>query len=57
VDAVLDLVRQECKSRKEFVPLAGLAVLGEPPLTADQIEVRVGGATVFVMNVDQLHRF
>jgi uncharacterized protein YaaQ len=50
-------VRQECKSRKEFVPLAGLAVLGEPPLTADQVEVRVGGATVFVMNVDQLHRF
>jgi uncharacterized protein YaaQ len=57
VDTVLDLVRQECKSRKELVPLAGLPALGEPPSGAEQIEVKVGGATVFVLEVEQLQRF
>jgi uncharacterized protein YaaQ len=46
------MVRQECRSRKELVPVQNLPVIGELGATASEpLEVRVGGATVFVMDV------
>ena len=57
VEAVIDLTRQECRARKEFVPVQNLPVLGEIGAASEPLEVRVGGATVFVLGVDQFARF
>jgi uncharacterized protein YaaQ len=57
VDAVIDLARQECRARKEFVPVQNLPVLGEIGSASEPLEVRVGGATVFVMDVSRFERF
>jgi uncharacterized protein YaaQ len=57
VDSVIDLARQECRARKEFVPVQNLPVLGEIGSSSEPLEVRVGGATVFVMEVERFDRF
>ncbi len=55
VDLVIDLARSECRARKELVPVQSLPVLGEvTPM--EPVEVRVGGATVFVLTVDRHER-
>jgi len=51
VDIVMELTRRECRARKELVPTQGLPVFGEVSIGAAPIEVQVGGATVFVMDV------
>jgi uncharacterized protein YaaQ len=57
VDSVVDMTRQECRARKEFVPVQNLPVLGEIGAASEPLEVRVGGATVFVLDVDRFERF
>ncbi|HXH21061.1 MAG TPA: cyclic-di-AMP receptor [Dehalococcoidia bacterium] len=57
VETVIDLARQECRARKEFVPVQNLPVLGEIGSASEPLEVRVGGATVFVLDVDRFDRF
>ncbi len=58
VDAVLELARRECRSRSEIMPAAALPIFEEMPLAtlARPLEVRVGGATVFVMPVEHFER-
>jgi uncharacterized protein YaaQ len=57
VDVVLELTRRECASRKELVPTQGLPIFGEVSIGAAPIEVQVGGATVFVMDVGRYEHF
>jgi uncharacterized protein YaaQ len=57
VDAVIEFARQECRARKELVPVQNLPVLGEIGSASEPLEVRVGGATVFVMEVARFERF
>jgi uncharacterized protein YaaQ len=57
VDEVIDMARQECRARKELVPVQSLPVLGEIGAASEPLEVRVGGATVFVLDVDRFERF
>ncbi len=54
---MIELARQECRARKEFVPVQNLPVLGEIGSTNEPLEVRVGGATVFVLDVARYERF
>ena len=56
VDVVLELTRRECRSRTELVPTQGLPVFGEVPIGTMPLEVQVGGATVFVMEVARFVR-
>jgi hypothetical protein len=51
VDNVIDMTRQECRARREMVPVQNLPVLGEIGASSQPVEVRVGGATVFVVDV------
>ncbi len=53
---VIDLTRQECRARKEFVPIQSLPALGEAA-TVEPVEVRIGGATLFVLDVARHERF
>jgi uncharacterized protein YaaQ len=57
VDIVLELTRRECQTRKELIPTQGLPVFGEVSMGAAPLEVQVGGATVFVMDVARFEHF
>ncbi len=56
VDALLAIVRAECRARTEYVPLQAVPFFGEGVVMADPVEVRVGGAVIFVLNVERFEK-
>lgn len=56
VDAVLDIVNEICPARTELVPVQTLPFIGDSAFTTEPIEVRAGGAIVFVLNVERFQR-
>ena len=56
VDDVLAMVRTECRARTEFVPAQTLPFFGEGSAVAEPVEVRAGGAIVFVVNVERFEK-
>ncbi len=57
VQSVLDLISENCHTRKQFVnPLPPIMEPGELYMPSP-IEVQVGGATVFVLDVERFERF
>jgi uncharacterized protein YaaQ len=56
VDQVVSLVRSECRARTELVPVQTLPFFGEGTALAEPVEVRVGGAIVFVLNVERFEK-
>lgn len=57
VDEVLSIIRENCHTRTQHVnPLPPVMEPGEMYLPTP-IEVEVGGATVFVINVDRFERY
>lgn len=56
VDRVLDIIRERCRSRTEQVsPLPPVVEPGEVYMPYP-MEVEVGGATIFVINVDRFEK-
>lgn len=55
VDAVMAIIRSECRARTEVVPLQSIPFPGNvyPP---EPVEVRVGGAIVFVIPVERFEK-
>ena len=53
--AVMEIIEQVCKSRKQMTtaPTAMGSMGGMPGASSYPVEVTVGGATVFVLSVDQ----
>lgn len=57
VPEVLELIRENCHTRRQFVnPLPPVMEPGEMYMPTP-VDVQVGGATVFVMDVVQFERF
>ena len=57
VPHVMELIKENCQTRRQFVnPLPPVAEPGEMYVPAP-VEVQVGGATVFVLNVVQFEQF
>ncbi len=57
VEAILALIHENCHTREEFVnPLPPVMEPGEMYLPTP-VEVQVGGAIVFVLNVERSERF
>ncbi len=57
VDAILETIRHNCRARKQLVsPLPPVAEAGELYIPSP-VEVQIGGATVFVINVDRSVKF
>src|SRR5581483_2605080 len=56
VEEVLGLVRRLCPARSELLTLGALPLAGEVPFVTEPVEVRVGGAVVFVLNVERFER-
>jgi uncharacterized protein YaaQ len=59
VETVLELARRECQARTELIPTQGLPLYTEVtyPAVMTPLEVRVGGAAVFVLPVERFERF
>lgn len=51
VDEAIDLITKFSKSRREFIPSSIVSEFGM--ITAAPIEVNVGGATLFVVDVEK----
>lgn len=56
VDQIVAMVRMECYARAEYVPVQTLPFFGEGSVVQEPIEVRVGGAIVFVLNVERFEK-
>jgi uncharacterized protein YaaQ len=57
LDDVLGIVKKTCHTRTQYInPLPPILEPGEM-FVPSPVEVEVGGAAVFVLNVDQFHRF
>ncbi|KXG74164.1 cyclic-di-AMP receptor [Thermotalea metallivorans] len=56
VDAVIEIIRNTCESRKEIAPAPTPMMGGTGVFMTYPIEVQVGGATVFVLDVDRFEK-
>lgn len=54
VQTVIDLIRERCHSRKEMIPTATEVSYGYYPTMP--VEVTVGGATIFVVDIERFER-
>ena len=54
VQAVIDIIREHCHSRKQMIPTTTEMRYGYYP--SMPVEVVVGGATIFVMNVERFEK-
>ncbi|NLW15527.1 MAG: transcriptional regulator [Erysipelothrix sp.] len=54
VDRCLEILERECEKRTEVVPSSASYDMGR--FASFPIEVQVGGATVFVIDVEQFHK-
>jgi len=57
VPKVMGILEEQCKSRQELVSELWLAELGLEPDYHQPLSVNVGGATVFVIDVEQFKKF
>ncbi len=55
VDNVIALVRSECEARTEYLPAQALP-FPESILPSEPVEVRTGGAIVFVVSVERFEK-
>jgi uncharacterized protein YaaQ len=55
LDNVLAIIRNECKARTEFIPAQALP-FPESIYPAEPVQVRVGGAIVFVLPVERFEK-
>ncbi len=56
VDEVLTMIRTLCPARTELLTLGTLPLAGEGAFITEPVEVRAGGAVVFVLNVERFER-
>ncbi|QIL51209.1 hypothetical protein G7084_07870 [Weissella coleopterorum] len=57
VEDVLEIIKNNAKARKQFMAPSASLDLSFEATTAMPMEVQVGGATVFVQDIEQFHRF
>ncbi|MEO8456282.1 MAG: cyclic-di-AMP receptor [Chloroflexota bacterium] len=55
LDNVISIIRHECKARTEYIPAQALP-FPESIYPAEPVQVRVGGAIVFVMPVERFEK-
>ena len=57
VSKVLRIIRAKCRIRMRYMQPLSAAVEGEEAFLVEPIEVEVGGAVVFVLEVERFERF
>ena len=53
VNDVIAAIQEVCYAHTEYVPVQSLPFVGEGNVVLDPMEVRVGGAVIFVLNVER----
>ena len=56
VETVIGVVQQKCHHRKQFIPSAPAYVPATGQVPSMPLEVPVGGATVFVTNIERFEK-
>ncbi len=56
VDEVMEVISKNCKKRKELVPSAAVAPFTSGVYSGMPIEITIGGATVFVMDIERFEK-
>lgn len=56
VDDVLALIRRLCPVRTELLAISALPLAGDMPFLNEPVEVRAGGAIIFVLDVERFER-
>ena len=54
MDELLEILRANCRKREEVTPI--IPTYSSGLVNAIPVNVTVGGATVFVLDVDQFHK-
>lgn len=57
IPEIIDIIQQSCKSRKQMVSPVSPLGSGVDAFLTYPLEVQVGGAAVFVLDVEQFHSF
>ncbi|MBN2259029.1 MAG: cyclic-di-AMP receptor [Clostridiales bacterium] len=55
VDNVLDIIKKNCQTRKELISIT--PVTGDAGFISVPMEVNIGGATIFVLDVENNYKF
>ncbi len=56
VDSVINVVQQKCHHRKQFIPSSPVYGPSATQVPSMPLEVPVGGATVFVTNIERFEK-
>ncbi|MCR4403046.1 MAG: cyclic-di-AMP receptor [Firmicutes bacterium] len=56
VDAVVDVVKSVCHSRTQLIPPVSAVARSAESYVGQPLEVPVGGATIFVLDVDRFEK-
>jgi len=56
VEELVSIVENQCKSRKQITPVSATHVGSADSYVPYPVEVTVGGATVFVLNVEEFRK-
>jgi uncharacterized protein YaaQ len=56
VESIVAMVRLECHARTEYGPVQTLPFFGEGSVLQEPVEIRVGGAIMFVLNVERFEK-
>jgi uncharacterized protein YaaQ len=57
VSRVLRIIRAQCRTRIRYMQPVSASVEGEESFMIEPIEVEIGGAVVFVLDVERFERF
>ena len=56
VEGIVAMVRSECYARSEYVPVQTLPFFGEGSVLQEPVEIRTGGAILFVLDVERFEK-
>ncbi|MCL2215841.1 MAG: cyclic-di-AMP receptor [Defluviitaleaceae bacterium] len=56
IPELVEIVEKKCKSRKQITSVNAMNVNANESFTPYPVEVTVGGATIFVMNVEEFKK-
>lgn len=56
VDEIIDIIRNTCKSREQYVTQSMPDLMGGSGMTMIPLKINVGGAIIFVVDVEKFER-
>ncbi|MCL2357635.1 MAG: cyclic-di-AMP receptor [Defluviitaleaceae bacterium] len=56
IDELIEIIEAKCKSRKQITSINNASVSANEGFAPFPVEVTVGGATIFVLNVDNFRK-